>query len=232
MAKVPFLYEPEFIFYEGIHRGHSKDLQSPLSLCFIWILKKGLYINFFGEEIERKFPYATRVVTSLTRILAHTVKIYCLQNFSVRSEIKLYITSYWVSLVPQMVKTLPAVQVDIGLISGSRRSPGEGNDNPLQYFCLENSMNRGVWQATVCSVTKNHILLHSILLHNFPTLLWYKWKEYKIFSYLFKILGLPTSSLGLFQRVELSGQPNILNYYFLGSSLALRILFILLFDRE
>ena len=69
MAKVPFLYEPEFIFYEGIHRGHSKDLQSPLSLCFIWMLKKGLYINFFGEEIERKFPYATRVITSLTRIL-------------------------------------------------------------------------------------------------------------------------------------------------------------------
>ena len=35
-----------------------------------------------------------------------------------------------------------------GLIPGSR-SPGEGNGNPLQYSCLENSMDRGVWQVTV-----------------------------------------------------------------------------------
>ena len=41
---------------------------------------------------------------------------------------------------------------DPGLILGSRRSPGEGNGNPLQYSCLENPMDRGAWQATVCSV--------------------------------------------------------------------------------
>ena len=34
---------------------------------------------------------------------------------------------------------------DLGLISGSGRSPGEGNGNPLQCFCLENSMNGGAW---------------------------------------------------------------------------------------
>ena len=34
---------------------------------------------------------------------------------------------------------------DPGLIPGSGRSPGEGNGNPLQYSCLENSMDRGVW---------------------------------------------------------------------------------------
>ena len=38
---------------------------------------------------------------------------------------------------------------DLGLIPGSERSPGEGNDNPLQYSCLENSMDRGAWRATV-----------------------------------------------------------------------------------
>ena len=32
-----------------------------------------------------------------------------------------------------------------GLIPGSGRSPGEGNDNPLQYYCLENPMDRGTW---------------------------------------------------------------------------------------
>ena len=38
---------------------------------------------------------------------------------------------------------------DIGSILGPGRSPGEGNSNPHQYFCLENSMDRGAWQATV-----------------------------------------------------------------------------------
>ena len=39
-----------------------------------------------------------------------------------------------------------------GLISVSGRSPGEGNDNPLQYSCLENPMDRGTGQATVHGV--------------------------------------------------------------------------------
>ena len=44
---------------------------------------------------------------------------------------------------------------DPGLIPGSGRSPGEVNGNPLQYPCLENSMDRGGWRATVHGVTKN-----------------------------------------------------------------------------
>ena len=43
---------------------------------------------------------------------------------------------------------------DLGSIPGSGRSPGEGNGNPLQHTCLENSMDRGSWQATVHGVTK------------------------------------------------------------------------------
>ena len=43
---------------------------------------------------------------------------------------------------------------DIGLISGSGRSPGEGNDNPLQYSCLENPVDREAWWATVHGITK------------------------------------------------------------------------------
>ena len=38
---------------------------------------------------------------------------------------------------------------DVGLIPGWGRSPGGGHGNPLQYSCLENPMDRGVWQATV-----------------------------------------------------------------------------------
>ena len=44
---------------------------------------------------------------------------------------------------------------DPGLILGSGRSPGEGNGNPLQYSCLENSMDRGAWWAVVYGVTKS-----------------------------------------------------------------------------
>ena len=55
-----------------------------------------------------------------------------------------------------MVKNLPANAGDAqdgGLIPGSGRSPGIGNGNPLQYSCLENSMNRGACRATVHGVT-------------------------------------------------------------------------------
>ena len=44
---------------------------------------------------------------------------------------------------------------DQGSIIGSGRSPGEGNVNPFQYSCLENSMDRGAWRATVQRVAKS-----------------------------------------------------------------------------
>ena len=48
-----------------------------------------------------------------------------------------------------VVKSLPANAGDAGLVPGSRGSSGEGNGNPLQYACLENSLDRGAWQAIV-----------------------------------------------------------------------------------
>ena len=44
---------------------------------------------------------------------------------------------------------------DLGSIPGSGKFPGEGHGNPLQYSCLENSMDRGAWQATVYGVAKS-----------------------------------------------------------------------------
>ena len=44
---------------------------------------------------------------------------------------------------------------DSGSIPGFGRSPGKENGNLLQYFCLENPMDRGAWRATVHGVTKN-----------------------------------------------------------------------------
>ena len=55
-----------------------------------------------------------------------------------------------------MVKNLPAMQeTGFSPISRRRKSPGEGNSNPLQYSCLENSMNRGTWRPIVHRVANS-----------------------------------------------------------------------------
>ena len=52
-------------------------------------------------------------------------------------------------------KESPGNAGDMGSIPGLGKSPGEGNGNPLQYSCLENSMDKGAWQAIVRGVTKS-----------------------------------------------------------------------------
>ena len=57
-----------------------------------------------------------------------------------------------------MVKSLPANAGDVreeGSISGSGRSPGEGNSNPLQYSCLESPTDRGAWRAMIHRVAQS-----------------------------------------------------------------------------
>ena len=66
-------------------------------------------------------------------------------------------------------KESPCNAGDLGLIPGLGRTSGEGNANPLQYSCLENSIDRGAWLATVHGVAKSRTqlsdfhLLHYIL---------------------------------------------------------------------
>ena len=70
------------------------------------------------------------------------------------------------SLVAQVVKHLLANAGDPGSIPTSGRSPGEGNGNPLEYSCLENSIDRRVWRAAspwghkvldMTNITNTHI---------------------------------------------------------------------------
>ena len=63
------------------------------------------------------------------------------------------------------VKNLPANAGDAGLIPGLGRSPGGGHGNPLQQSCLENLMDRGVWQDTVHRVTKSWTRLKQLSTH-------------------------------------------------------------------
>ena len=59
---------------------------------------------------------------------------------------------------------------DPGSVPGSRRSPGEGNGNPLQYSCLENPMDGGTWYATVCGVSKSWTRLSDFTSLHFTSL--------------------------------------------------------------
>ena len=59
----------------------------------------------------------------------------------------------------QVVKNLPAYAGDLGSFPGWGQSPGEGNGNPLQYSCLENPMDGGVWWAMVHGIRKSWMQL-------------------------------------------------------------------------
>ena len=61
-----------------------------------------------------------------------------------------------------LVKNRPANVGYVGSIPGLGRSPGGGNDNLLQYSCLENSMDRGAWQATIQGVAKSRTRLSTV----------------------------------------------------------------------
>ena len=66
------------------------------------------------------------------------------------------------------VKSLPAYAGDIrdvDSIPGSRRSPGGGHGNPLQYSCLENVMDRGAWWVTIYRVLKSQARLKRLSTH-------------------------------------------------------------------
>ena len=69
------------------------------------------------------------------------------------------------SLVAQTVKNLPAMWETRVQSLGRQDLPGEGNGYPLQYSCLENSMDRGAWHTTVHGVTKSRTRLSNFRFH-------------------------------------------------------------------
>ena len=79
----------------------------------------------------------------------------------------------WASQVALVVKNLPASADvrDMGLIPGLGKSPGIGNGNPLQYSCLEDPMDRGIWQATVHRVAQSQIQLKQLSITHIHILL-------------------------------------------------------------
>ena len=62
-------------------------------------------------------------------------------------------------------KESASIAGDLGLISGLGRSPGGGHGNPLQYSCLENSMDRRAWRASVYRLAKSRTQLKRLSTH-------------------------------------------------------------------
>ena len=94
------------------------------------------------------------VLLSTGNYIQYLVAIYNGKEFE-NEYIYIYIWASWVVLV---VKNLPVNSGDIrhvGSVLGPERSPGGGHGNQLQYSCLENPMDSGVWQATVHRVAKS-----------------------------------------------------------------------------
>ena len=98
----------------------------------------------------RSTPLLTLICEINTFVFAHAAQ---------EEEERFLIHPLPASLVAQMVKNLPAMQETLVWSLGQEDSPGEGNGTPLQYSCLENSMDRGAWQATVHGVTKSRMWL-------------------------------------------------------------------------
>ena len=103
--------------------------------CYVWLL---LWWAQFASIIHLDF---SRDVSTLSVIF--------------------YMYTYFFKSYPDgsLVKNPPTNEWDAGLIPGSGRYLGEGNAYPLQYSCLENPTDRGVWWATVHRVTKSRTWL-------------------------------------------------------------------------
>ena len=116
--------------------------------------QQGQYLGFISVQRSRWISYfAVTGSSSFKPLLRSYLTLILGSKQWGRKSIEIewdYIT--WVFPGVSVVRSLPPNAGDIrdaGSIPGSGRSPRGGNGNPLQYFCLENPMDRGAWKVTV-----------------------------------------------------------------------------------
>ena len=129
----PFIYQS--------FKYNSASQQHPS----IWVCNSLLELVNIITFLERR-----------TNPLKNNNKIFLKQTLEMLSP---PLTPGWTSLVAQMEKNLPAMQETWVQSLSQEDSPREGNGNPLQYSCLENSLQRGAWRAT--GVAKSQTQLSS-----------------------------------------------------------------------
>ena len=141
-------YIPSFLYFLLIqitteHWVEFLVLHSRFSLVIYFIHSTYLYWIYVIPSLWILFPQPSEPLHSV--------------NFSTFSNCLPHLHC-WASHVTQTVKTACHAG-DLGLIPWSGRSPGERYDNPFQYSCLKNHMDRGAWWATVHGVTKSQTRL-------------------------------------------------------------------------
>ena len=137
------------------------------------ILRASGFLSFMQWPTERNTPDPTHTRTKIQPPPHCVCSVYLGKNECWSPSFKLILapTNGWASILKNTVlvprsflggsdsKGSACNAGDPGSITGSGRSPGEGNGNPLQYFCLESSMDRGTWRDTVHGVKKSQTRL-------------------------------------------------------------------------
>ena len=119
----------------------------PFLLCLLWELPSGprpdvCCWSVFGSESKiQNLVYRNHALTNSANYLKKWINL----------------KQIWASLLAQMVKNLPSIAGDLSLIPVSERSPGEGNGNPLQYYCMENSLDKGARWATAHGIAESNM---------------------------------------------------------------------------
>ena len=137
-----------FLWLISHHTPHHVSLSS-LTLL-VWFF----HCNYLGRDPRPCFSHWPPCLQMRTFTLTAFIVIYLLITLEV-----------WVSLLTQTVKNMPAKRETQIRFLGWEDSLGEGNGYPLHYSCLENSMDRGAWWATVYGVAKSQTRPSNVHFH-------------------------------------------------------------------
>ena len=133
------------------------------------LLRKACFEGWhLGTWILRSFPPLPQADSRYLSCLCKPYGLCWTPAFHLILEFWYMLHRWWASQVVLVVKNPPASTGDIkdaGLIPGLERSPGAGNGYPLQYSCLENSVDRGAWWAIVRGVTNSRTWLKQLHTH-------------------------------------------------------------------
>ena len=144
---------------------------------FLWELDEGLQINQFLADPSWTWRKGTGI--------GHRRAWLAFWNKAAEAMVTLWLvfptTDIWASQVVLENAKEPGDVRDMGLIPGLGRSPGGGHGNPLSYPCLENTMDRGAWLATVHRVAKSWTWLKQPGMHTCTRYLLERHSEYYSF---------------------------------------------------
>ena len=131
-------------------------------------MNTSFFLGFFNWRVWGYSAYSSRSVVGICELYISTFNWSCIkniqeQNLNLPYTNNLPYTSFPGDSDGKKSACNAGAVGDMSSVPGLGRSPGEGNGYPLQYPCLRNSMDRWIWWASVCGITKNWPLLSKYL---------------------------------------------------------------------